>query len=117
MKRFFVSFMRGGRSEIMKQALAIVAVMVMQTAAHAGDPRCNAPPYGGSVAEFKAFVESFGQIVTPATILPSICMAKFGGESRNALYNLGFTDEQIDKMNLAVDFLDAVRKVARKDSR
>jgi len=117
MKRFFVSFMRGGRSEIMKQALAIVAVMVMQTAAHAGDPRCNAPPYGGSVAEFKAFVESFGQIVTPATILPFICMAKFGGESRNALYNLGFTDEQIDKMNLAVDFLDAVRKVARKDSR
>jgi hypothetical protein len=71
------------------------ATVESKPAVAAADARCNAPPYGGSVAAYKAFVESFNQYV-----VPDICNAKYSsGEPRRALYNLGFTNEEINKMD------------------
>jgi hypothetical protein len=86
--------------------------MAFSTAAYAGDPRCNAPPYGGTVPEYKAIVANFGQIVVPTRVLSSVCNAKFSGTPRTALYNLGFTDAEIDAKDtedLAVDMLNATK--------
>ena len=88
-----------------------------QALPQAGDPRCNAPPYGGTVAEFQAFVKNLGSIVTPTEFLPKICNMRYGGAPRTGLYNLGFTDEQIDAkdtVNLAVDVLPALKNLADK---
>lgn len=87
------------------------------SAAHADDPRCSAPPYGGTVAGFQAFVKNFGHIVVPTNTLPAICNAKFSGASRTGLYNLGFTDQQIDTTSteeLAVDMIIALKNLADK---
>jgi hypothetical protein len=98
--------------------IAVVAlVSVLSSAARGDDPRCNAPPYGGTVGKFQAFVKTFGALVVPTKILPAICNAKFGGADRTGLYNLGFTDEQIDKKDtedLAVDMIIALKNLADK---
>jgi hypothetical protein len=92
-------------------------VVVASPAAHADDPRCSAPPYGGTVAGFQAFVKNFGHIVVPTQTLPAICNAKFSGAPRTGLYNLGFTDQQIDTKStedLAVDMIFALKNLADK---
>jgi hypothetical protein len=93
----------------------LVLAMVPFIAAHAEDARCKAPPYGGSEAGFKSFAQTFGVIVTPAKVLSGVCDAKFGGD-RAVLYNLGFTDADIDTRDtadLAVEMLGAIRNIAR----
>jgi hypothetical protein len=93
----------------------LVLAMVPFIAAHAEDPRCKAPPYGGSEAGFKSFAQTFGVIVTPAKVLSGVCDAKFGGD-RTVLYNLGFTDADIDTRDtadLAIEMLGAIRNIAR----
>jgi hypothetical protein len=98
-------------------ALLATATVSLSSAARADDPRCNVPPYGGTVAEYKAFVANFGQYVVPARVLSSMCNMKFSGTPRTALYNLGFTDADIDAKDtedLAVDMLSAARDLARK---
>jgi len=80
-------------------------------------PDSNAPPYGGTVEEYKAFVTNFGAVVVPAKILKGICDAKYGGADRTGLYNLGFTDEDIDSKgteDLAVDMVIALKQLADK---
>jgi hypothetical protein len=72
------------------------AVIANAEARTADDPRCNTPPYGGSVASYKAFVDTFNHLVTPTKMLSAICNMKFSGADRSALYNLGFTDSEID---------------------
>jgi hypothetical protein len=67
--------------------------------------------------DFKAFVESFGHLVVPSKTLPALCNAKYGGLDRTGLYNLGFTDRDIDSKDLgdiALQFMDAMHKFARK---
>jgi hypothetical protein len=84
-------------------------------AVHAGDPRCNAPPYGGTVVAYKAFVSNFGHLAISATMLPGICNAKYGGADRTGLYNLGFTEiDSKDTEELAVDTIIALKNLADK---
>src|SRR5882762_8948138 len=96
-----------------KLSLAAIAVVTSCSAAHANDPRCNRPPYGGSPDRYRAFVETYGKSLdNPATTLAAMCNMKFGGADRTTLYNLGFTDGQIDRQDtseLAIDMLSAVR--------
>jgi uncharacterized protein YecT (DUF1311 family) len=90
--------------------------------AHAIDPRCNAPPYGGTDAGYQSFVLTLGRLLDPASperasdkLWSAICKAKFGGLERTGLYNLGFTDAQINATNvdkLAVDMLKALKNLA-----
>jgi hypothetical protein len=67
--------------------------------------------------EFKAFVESFGHIVSPAKTLPIICNMKYSGADRTALYNLGFTDRDIESKkvgDLAIGAIMALHNIATK---
>lgn len=83
---------------------------------HAQDARCAAPPYGGTTAGYKAFVKNFSAVVVPAKILSGVCRAKFGGD-RTGLYNLGFTDEEIDARDtsdLAVGVVIAMKELMDK---
>jgi hypothetical protein len=99
------------RAGMIGMVLAILPVI----AAHAEEPKCKAPPYGGTEAKFRSFAQTFGVLVTPSRVLSSVCDAKFGGD-RTMLYNLGFTDADIDArdtVNLAVEMLRAVRNIAR----
>jgi hypothetical protein len=85
--------------------------------APAADARCNAPPYGGTADSYKAFVENFGHIVVPTDYLQKICNAKYGGVARTGLYNLGFTDAEIDSKDtedLAVDAILALKSLVDK---
>jgi hypothetical protein len=95
----------------------IVVFAALSSQARADDPRCNAPPYGGTVAKFQAFVQNFGALVVPTKILPAICNAKFGGADRTGLYNLGFTDQDIDSKDtedLGVQMIIALKNLADK---
>jgi hypothetical protein len=95
--------------------IAIAALCWSQ--AYADDPRCKAPPYGMSDRDFRAFVETFGQFVVPTKTLPALCNAKYSGADRTGLYNLGFTDRDIDSKNLgdiALQFMDAMHNLASK---
>lgn len=98
--------------------LGVAAVLaVASSSAYADDPRCSAPPYGGTVTGFQAFVKYFGHVVVPTKVLPALCNMKFGGSDRTALYNLGFTDQQIDEKkteDLAVDMVMALKNLADK---
>jgi hypothetical protein len=83
------------------------------------DDECDRPPYGGTVAEYKAFVEVFGKLLDkPANVLTATCKLKFAGADRTPLYNLGFTDADIDiksTADLAVAELNAMRKRLRNE--
>jgi len=86
-------------------------------AARADNQRCNAPPYGGSVEKYKAFVDNYGSVIPPVKILTAACNAKFGGSDRTALYNLGITDSEIsskDTSDLAVQIVIALKKLVDK---
>jgi hypothetical protein len=96
-------------------ALAAAFVTVLTPAAGADDLRCNAPPYGSTMIEFRAFVKDYGNIVTPTNLLAAVCKAKYGAASRAALYNLGLTDEEIDAKDtviLAFDMIVARTRLA-----
>ena len=94
-----------------KLSLAAMTVVAINSTAHADDPRCNRPPYGGSPDRYRAFLEAYGQkLDNPAKTVQAICNMKFGGADRTALYNLRFSDEEInrkDTSELAVDMLKA----------
>jgi hypothetical protein len=96
-----------------KLSLAAVVVVAVNSTAHAGDPRCNKPPYGGSPDRYRAVVETSGQkLESVAKTLEEICNMKFGGADRTALYNLGFTDAEINRTDtsaLALDMLKGSR--------
>jgi hypothetical protein len=67
--------------------------------------------------EFKAFVEALGHIVSPAKTLPIICNMKHSGADRTALYNLGFTDRDIESKkvgDLATGAIMALHNIAIK---
>jgi hypothetical protein len=94
-----------------------VTLVAFSSQAHADDPRCNAPPYGGTVGGFQAFVKNFGALVVPTKILPAICNVKFSGADRTGMYNLGFTDQDIETKNtedLAVQMVIALKNLADK---
>jgi hypothetical protein len=64
---------------------------------------CSRPPYGDTVAKFKAFTAKYQ--ATDATSLISIlemtCRAKFDGGDRKALYTVGLTDQEINTTSTA----------------
>jgi len=100
----------------MKRALAVTTVaVVLCTAAYADDPRCSAPPYGATVQEFQRFVKYIGGgyiLDNPTKMLSAICNIKFGGADRTVVYNLGFTDDDIETKSttaLAGDVLLAIK--------
>lgn len=97
--------------------LILLASSFFAAVGHANDVRCSAPPYGDTVAAFQSFVKYFGQYVTPAKFLSGICEVKYGGADRSPLYNLGFTDKDIETKStadLGVDMLTALRRLAKQ---
>lgn len=91
--------------------------MLGAVAGRADDARSAVPPYGGSIQSFQAFAKTFGHLVAPSKFLPSICQIKFGGSDRTAMYNLGFTDEDLDRKpleDLWVEVLTEVHRLASK---
>ena len=100
----------------LKILTAAIALSASVSFAVAADPRCSTPPYGGSVATYKAFIKNFGPLLDdPTRMLSGVCDAKFGGD-RTALYNLGFTNADIDTRDtadLAVEVIGAIRNIAR----
>jgi hypothetical protein len=91
------------------------ALLLIASPAWAGDPRCDTPPYGGTVGEYKAFVKNFGSLVMPAKFLGGLCNMKFGNADRTGLYNMGFTDSDIDSKataDLGVDLIMAINHQA-----
>jgi hypothetical protein len=96
-------------------ALAATFGTVLAPAAGADDLQCNAPPYGSTMIEFRAFVKDYGNIVVPTNLLAAVCNAKYGTASRAALYNLGLSDEEIDAKDtviLAFDMIVAKTRLA-----
>jgi hypothetical protein len=80
--------------------------------------RCDAPPYGGSVTNYKAFVKNFGVLLDdPTKMLAQICRVKFEHADRSSVYNLGFTDQEIetkDTADLAIQMIEALKNLADK---
>lgn len=78
---------------------------------------CDAPPYGGTAADYHAFVQRFGRIVKPEKMLADICRAKFGNSPRDRLHKLGLTDAKINSENteqLAEDTIVALKNLVNK---
>jgi hypothetical protein len=83
--------------------LAAAIVVAVSSTAHAGDPRCNRPPYGGSPDRYRALTQAYSQTVDDlSTKLEGICNMKFGGADRTELLNLGLTNDAIDKADTSV---------------
>jgi hypothetical protein len=96
---------------------ADIGVPVNESRGGATVPRCDAPPYGGTDAEFKAYVKNFGFLAVPTKILSAVCNAKYNGASRTGLYNVGLTDEEIDRESaedVAVDLLVGAKNLVDK---
>lgn len=98
-------------------ASAMFALLLVVHLAHAGDSRCNAPPYGATEASYTAYVNSFGGIVPPMKLFSSICRAKYDNDTaaRDTLHKLGIFDQQIDSegvADLAVDVLKTIKNIA-----
>ncbi|HEY6579120.1 MAG TPA: hypothetical protein VIY09_07335 [Rhizomicrobium sp.] len=75
---------------------------------------CNVPPYGGTAADYNAFVQRFGRIVRPEKILAGVCNAKFGNAPRDGLHKLGFTDARINSEStehLAAETIAALKNL------
>lgn len=101
-----------------KVSLAAAVVAALSSTAHAGDPRCNRPPYGGSPDRYRAILEVYKQkLDSVAKTLEEICNMKFGGADRAALYKIGFKDEEIDRMDTSALALDVLKRAnVRPDS-
>jgi hypothetical protein len=80
--------------------------------------RCAAPPYGGEVVKYKAFINVYGPLLSdPVKTLSALCNAKFNGTDRKALYSLGFTDEDIDTKDtsdLGAEMMAALMNLSKK---
>jgi hypothetical protein len=98
-------------SVLSKLSLAAMTVVAINSTAHAGDSRCDRPPYGGSPDRYRAFLEAYGRkLDNPEKTVEAVCNMKFGGADRTALYALHFSDEEIsrkDTSELAVEMLKA----------
>ena len=96
-----------------KLSLAVLIAVAWNSMAFAGDPRCNRPPFGGSPDRYRAILENYGQKLDSVTkTLEEICNMKFSGADRTALHTLGFTDEEINRMDtstLTVDVINGVK--------
>jgi hypothetical protein len=99
---------------IQRLSLVMACAAALAAVAQAADPRCSAPPYGGSPDKYRAFVNTYGKALDdPGRILAEMCEIKFGGADRAALYKLGITDAQIDAKatsDLAAAAVDASKK-------
>jgi hypothetical protein len=80
--------------------------------------QCAAPPYGDSVESYRAFIKDLGPLLdNPSKMLSGICMVKFGGTSRDALYNMGFTDGDIDTKSvgeLGLQLMESLKNLVDK---
>lgn len=94
----------------------IALLSLLSIGAYAADPRCNAPPYGGTVAKYKSFVATVGTLLdSPAMTLSAICNTKFSDGDRRGLYNLGITDAEIesnDVEDIAVQMVIVLKNLA-----
>jgi hypothetical protein len=95
-------------------AFGMACVAALAGTAQAADPRCAAPPYGGSPDKYRAFVNTYGKALDdPGKVLAEVCEMKFGGADRAPLHKLGITDIQIDAKatsDLAAAAVDAAKK-------
>jgi hypothetical protein len=97
--------------------LAFALILAFSASSAAAQPsKCSAPPYGGSAAHYRAFIKDFGRLLdNPARMLSAICRAKFEGADRTPLYNLGFTDSEIDgeeTSDFAVKMIAALKNLS-----
>ena len=94
-----------------KLTLAAAIVVAVSSTAHADDPRCSKPPYGGSPDRYRALIDAYGLKVDDLTNrLVDICNMKFGGADRASLLKIGLTNDAIDALDtsaLAVKMLEA----------
>ncbi|MBV8394286.1 MAG: hypothetical protein JOY81_13990 [Alphaproteobacteria bacterium] len=83
------------------------------SAAHAADPRCERPPYGGSPDRYRAVLETYKQdIATVSRTLAEICKMKFDGADRAALYKLQFKDEEINRMDTEALAIETMKRTS-----
>jgi hypothetical protein len=84
----------------------------------ADNKRCNSPPYGGTVSDYNAYMKSFSYLFDNPHKIPSyICKIKFFGADRTTMYNLGFTDNEINHSNvydLSVNMVIALKRFTDK---
>src|SRR6266446_2190308 len=99
---------------IQRFSLGMTCVAAFAGAAQAADPRCAAPPYGGSPDKYRAFVNTYAKALDdPGKVLAEVCEMKFGGADRAPLHKLGISDAQIDAKatsDLAAAAVDAGKK-------
>jgi hypothetical protein len=96
-----------------KLILAATLVAATGSVSWAADPRCSRPPYGGSADRYRAILETHGQKAeSVAPTLEAICNMKFSGADRGPLLKLGFSDQEIERLDtatLAVDMMNGAR--------
>ncbi|MFI5002686.1 MAG: hypothetical protein ACHQK9_22600 [Reyranellales bacterium] len=99
---------------VLGKLLLAASVVALASTAHAADPRCSRPPYGGSPDRYRAILETYrDKLASVAKTLEEVCNMKFGGADRTALHKLGFTDGEIDRTDtarLTVDIINGFRE-------
>jgi len=93
----------------MGKLLAAIWLTGLCFSAHAADNRCAVPPYGMAVSDFKRYTETLGTVFPAARFLPPLCNAKYGDLDRTGLYNLGFTDKDIDSKSMSELIVQEIR--------
>ena len=77
----------------------LAALCLPTSASHAGDHRCDSPPYGLSYGGYKSFAINFSPIFPdPDPFLSKVCIGKFDNrnEQRIFFYSLGLSAAFID---------------------
>jgi hypothetical protein len=97
-------------SPIAKLSLTAMFSVAWSSMVFAADPRCNRPPFGGSPDRYRAILENYGQKLDSVTkTLEEICNMKFSGTDRTSLYALGFTDEEINRLDTSALTVDVIK--------
>jgi len=100
-------------------SLAVLLVSLAWSGARAHDARCDGAPYGVPPEKYLALTNIITNLFGHPNLklIAGICNMKYNGADRTTLYQLGFTDQQIDDTDtgqLVVDFLKALKKVVDK---
>ena len=109
-----------------KAVLVIPLGILAYGSVRAHDERCEAPPYGASMAAYQAFVaetHQSGEAGSPAAkdpgaplaVLTKVCKMKYDAADRTELYRAGFTPQDIDDSStvmLTAEYLGVLKYVA-----
>jgi hypothetical protein len=102
---------------ILEYKLALKAIKEAQ----AESANCDAPPYGTTDNNYKAYAMSFAPSLGQDTVdkfIAMMCRIKYKEADRSGMYKVGITDKDIDKKDtpdLAIDLMKGVQKVLRSN--